>query len=130
MKNCLIKVRDVNADREPPFPFFKFLFSCMRLCVCACLFILFISPFLLSLSLSLTDYLSLLRFFILFLYWFCSFCWKSEDSKYWKFRKRELEKKTRNQHKKRSKQRKNKTVTWPTTVITTNTIGISMRSTV
>ena len=83
-----------------------------------------------SLSLSLTDYLSLLRFFILFLYWFCSFCWKSEDSKYWKFRKRELEKKTRNQHKKRSKQRKNKTVTWPTTVITTNTIGISMRSTV
>ena len=54
MKNCLIKVRDVNADREPPFPFFKFLFSCMRLCVCACLFILFISPFLLSLSLSLS----------------------------------------------------------------------------
>ena len=55
---------------------------------------------------------------------------KKRGFKILKIQKKRIRKKTRNQHKKRSKQRKNKTVTWPTTVITTNTIGISMRSTV
>ena len=63
MEHCLGKVEDVNGDQEPPFPFFTFFFSCMRVCVGAHLFILFISPFLLF----LTDRLSLLSLlFILF----------------------------------------------------------------
>ena len=57
------KVEDLNRDIEPPFPFFKFSLSSMRLCVCACLFTLFMS-ILLHL---LTYYLSLLGLlFILF----------------------------------------------------------------
>ena len=40
MEHCFSKVEDVNGEREPPFPFFKFSFSCMRVCVCVriCLF--------------------------------------------------------------------------------------------
>ena len=34
MEHCFSKVEDVNGEREPPFPFFKFSFSCMRVCVC------------------------------------------------------------------------------------------------
>ena len=40
MEHCLSKVKDLNGDREPPFPFFKFSFSCMETWSCACLFIL------------------------------------------------------------------------------------------
>ena len=58
MEHCFSKVEDVNGEREPPFPFFKFSFSCMRVCVCAYLFILLMSPSILF----LTDYLSLLSF--------------------------------------------------------------------
>ena len=54
IEHCLSKVEHVNGDREPPFSFFKFSFSYMRVCVCAYLFILFISPFFLF----LTGYLS------------------------------------------------------------------------
>ena len=39
MEHCLGKVEDINGDQEPPFPFFKFLFSCMHVCVGAHLFI-------------------------------------------------------------------------------------------
>ena len=40
MEHCFSNVEDVNGEREPPFPFFKFSFSCMRVCVCVriCLF--------------------------------------------------------------------------------------------
>ena len=50
MEHCLSKVEDLNVDREPPFAFLKFSFSCMRVRVCACLFTLFMSSFLLLLT--------------------------------------------------------------------------------
>ena len=63
MEHCFSKVEDVNGDKEPLFHFFKFSYSCMRVCVCVYLFILFVFPSLLI----LTDSLSLLSsLFILF----------------------------------------------------------------
>ena len=33
MEHCLSKFEDLYRDRKPPFPFFKFLFFCMRVYV-------------------------------------------------------------------------------------------------
>ena len=70
----------------------------MRVCVCACLFFLFIPPFLLL----HTDYLSLLRLLFNFDIAFTHFVEKMRIQNTEKFRKREFRNKTRNQNKKSS----------------------------
>ena len=62
MEHCFSKVRDLNGDREPPFPFFKFSFSYMRVCVYV--FICFTHVSILSL---LTYYLNV---FVYYLFYF------------------------------------------------------------
>ena len=62
MVQSLRKVEELNGDREPLFSFFKLLLFFNEVCVCACLFTLFMSPFLLlfTYSLSLLRLLSIL----------------------------------------------------------------------
>ena len=62
MEHSLRKVEELNGDREPLFSFFKLLLFFNEVCVCACLFTLFMSPFLLlfTYSLSLLRLLSIL----------------------------------------------------------------------
>ena len=62
MEHSLSKVEELNGEREPLFPFFKLLFFFNEVCVYACLFTLFMSPFLLlfTYSLSLLRLLSIL----------------------------------------------------------------------
>ena len=62
MEHSLREVEELNGDREPLFSFFKLLLFFNEVCVCACLFTLFMSPFLLlfTYSLSLLRLLSIL----------------------------------------------------------------------
>ena len=62
MGHSLRKVEELNRDREPLFSYFKLLLLFNEACVCACLFTLFMSPFLLlfTYSLSLLRLLSIL----------------------------------------------------------------------
>ena len=66
MEHCLSKVKNLNGDWEPPFPFFKLLFSCLR--VCARVFIYFILVFILNLTYVLFKFIKFISYFILILF--------------------------------------------------------------
>ena len=84
MEHCLSKVEDLNRDWEPPFPFFKFSFSCMRVCVCVYLFYsclyacmcLYLFILLMSLFLILLAYNLILLCLLFTLFWYCFYSWQ------------------------------------------------------
>ena len=65
MKHCLSRAEDLNGDREPLFPFFKFSFCCMRVCVCVFVYFIHVS-ILLLLTFLLTFYLNFLRLLLFY----------------------------------------------------------------
>ena len=65
MEHYLSKVEKLNGDREPPFPFFKFSFSCLRVCVCVfTYFIYFILVFIFNLTYVLFEFIKFIIYFI------------------------------------------------------------------
>ena len=59
MEHCLSKVKTLNGDREPPFPFFKFFF---------CVFIYFFLVFIFNLTYVLFKFIKFISYFILILF--------------------------------------------------------------
>ena len=71
MEHYLSKVEKQNGDREPPFPFFKFSFSCLRVCVCVfTYFIYFILVFIFNLTYVLLKFIKFIIYFIVILFLF------------------------------------------------------------